>query len=210
MRLVRLGEDFDSAGIDSFLDTSQYSETHVQYMSSLFHAFRRNYIPKPYAGRAVLYLAKIRPPIHLLELDLAWQSIASDLEMVRVPGTHIGLIKDPNVQVMAADLKRRMALLSRFVEAAAARGVGGEPGMRIIGISGLANAMSFKRSHWPGLDEREYRISQGHDSAAALVSNGEILAAAAEERFSLKKHSGDFPLTPSATVSPRAKSPSRT
>ena len=65
--------------------------------------------------------------------------------------------------------------------------------MRIIGISGLANAMSFKRSHWPGLDEREYRISQGHDSAAALVSNGEILAAAAEERFSLKKHTGDFP-----------------
>ena len=66
--------------------------------------------------------------------------------------------------------------------------------MRIIGISGLANAMSFKRSHWPGLDEREYRISQGHDSAAALVSNGEILAAAAEERFSLQKHSGDFPI----------------
>ena len=109
---VRPGEDFDGAGIDSFLDTSQYSETHVQYMSALFHAFRRNYVPKPYAGRAVLYLAKIRPPIHLLELDLAWQSIASDLEIVQVPGTHIGLIKDPHVQVMAADLKRRMALLS--------------------------------------------------------------------------------------------------
>src|SRR5208283_2613057 len=39
----------------------------------------------------------------------------------------------------------------------------------------------------------EYRISQGHDSAAALVIDGEIVAAAAEERFSRKKHTGDFP-----------------
>ena len=109
---LRVGRDFDSAGIDSFLDTSRYSETHVQYMSSLFQAFRRKYIPRPYAGRAVLYLAKIRPPFHLLELDLAWQSFASDLEIVRVPGNHISLIENPNVQVIAADLKRRMALLN--------------------------------------------------------------------------------------------------
>ncbi|HLN00029.1 MAG TPA: carbamoyltransferase C-terminal domain-containing protein [Bryobacteraceae bacterium] len=66
--------------------------------------------------------------------------------------------------------------------------------MRIIGISGLGNAMRFKQAYWPGLDAREYRISQGHDSAAALVVDGEIVAAAAEERFSLQKHTGDFPV----------------
>ena len=82
--------------------------------------------------------------------------------------------------------------------------------MRILGISGLPNAVGFKRRHWPGLDEREYRISQGHDSAAALVTNGEILAAVAEERFSLKSTRVIFPVTPSATVYLRAKSPSRT
>ena len=65
--------------------------------------------------------------------------------------------------------------------------------MNIIGISGLPNAMPFKQKHWPGLETREYRISQGHDAAAALVMNGEIIAAAAEERFSRKKHTGDFP-----------------
>jgi carbamoyltransferase len=36
-------------------------------------------------------------------------------------------------------------------------------------------------------------MSQGHDSAAALVVDGEVLAAAAQERFSRKKHTGDFP-----------------
>jgi carbamoyltransferase len=66
--------------------------------------------------------------------------------------------------------------------------------MRILGISGLQNSVSFKRAHWPGLDEREYRISQGHDAAAALVVDGVLVAAAAEERFSRKKHTGDFPI----------------
>jgi carbamoyltransferase len=57
----------------------------------------------------------------------------------------------------------------------------------------LPAAVRFKKQHWPGLDEREYRISQGHDAAAALVVDGELLAAAAEERFDLRKHSPAFP-----------------
>jgi carbamoyltransferase len=63
----------------------------------------------------------------------------------------------------------------------------------ILGISGLAHSINFKRRKWPGLEEREYRISQGHDSAAALIIDGRIVAAAAEERFNRRKHSGDFP-----------------
>jgi carbamoyltransferase len=65
--------------------------------------------------------------------------------------------------------------------------------MKIIGISGFEAALPFKKKHWPSLDERDYRIAQGHDSAACLVIDGEIIAAAAEERFSRKKHTGDFP-----------------
>lgn len=66
--------------------------------------------------------------------------------------------------------------------------------MKILGISGLDAQMAFKRAHWPSRDEREYRISQGHDSAAALVVDGRIVAAAEEERFNRKKHCGDFPI----------------
>ena len=64
----------------------------------------------------------------------------------------------------------------------------------IIGISGLAHSVPFKKEHWPNLDEREYRISQGHDSAAAIVVDGVCLAAAAEERFTRRKHSAEFPI----------------
>jgi carbamoyltransferase len=66
--------------------------------------------------------------------------------------------------------------------------------MNIIGISGIQSSMPFKRRQWPGLDEREYRMSQGHDAAAALVVDGRLVAAAAEERFDLKKHSAHFPI----------------
>src|SRR5271170_1427808 len=66
--------------------------------------------------------------------------------------------------------------------------------MNIIGISGLETSVPFKKAHWPNLDEREYRISQGHDSAAALVVDGVCVAAAAEERFTRKKHCATFPI----------------
>lgn len=65
--------------------------------------------------------------------------------------------------------------------------------MNILGISGIQDAMPFKRTHWPGLEEREYRMSQGHDSAAACVVDGRCVAAAAEERFTRCKHTGRFP-----------------
>src|SRR4029079_13773138 len=66
--------------------------------------------------------------------------------------------------------------------------------MNIIGISGIETSVPFKKQHWPGLEEREYRMSQGHDAAAAIVVEGEIFAAAAQERFDLKKHSAKFPI----------------
>jgi carbamoyltransferase len=65
--------------------------------------------------------------------------------------------------------------------------------MNILGISGLEQAMPFKRRHWPHLDPRDYRISQGHDAAAVLIRSGEIVAAVAEERFDRTKQSARFP-----------------
>ena len=65
---------------------------------------------------------------------------------------------------------------------------------KILGISGFENSVPFKKSHWPGLEEREYRISQGHDAAAVVIVDGEIVAGTAEERLNRKKHSADFPI----------------
>jgi len=66
--------------------------------------------------------------------------------------------------------------------------------MKVLGVSGLDGAISFKRNRWPGLEEREYRIAQGMDASAALIVDGKLVAAAEQERFSGKKHTGDFPV----------------
>src|SRR4051812_23659617 len=65
--------------------------------------------------------------------------------------------------------------------------------MNILGISGFEGARQFKKQHWPTLSEREYRILQGQDSAASLIVDGVLIAAAAEERFDRQKHSARFP-----------------
>ncbi|MBS2966521.1 hypothetical protein KGA66_26010 [Actinocrinis puniceicyclus] len=66
--------------------------------------------------------------------------------------------------------------------------------MKVIGFSGLHNSVAYKRRALPGLDEREYRVIQGLDSAAALVVDGEVRAAAAEERYTGEKATGAFPV----------------
>ena len=65
--------------------------------------------------------------------------------------------------------------------------------MNIVGISGLHNSISFKKKELPHLSPRHYRIVQGLDSAAALVTHEGVKAVAAEERFTREKGTGFFP-----------------
>ncbi|MEY9895790.1 putative NodU family carbamoyl transferase [Catenulispora sp. MAP12-49] len=66
--------------------------------------------------------------------------------------------------------------------------------MRVLGFSGMHNSIDYKRHALPGLDPRHYRIVQGLDSAAALVTDEGVVAAAAEERFTGQKTTGAFPI----------------
>jgi carbamoyltransferase len=66
--------------------------------------------------------------------------------------------------------------------------------MHVVGYSGLHYSVPFKKRLFPHLTAREYRIAQGFDSAAAILSQGHIQAAAAEERFSRQKATGAFPV----------------
>lgn len=66
--------------------------------------------------------------------------------------------------------------------------------MKVIGISGLDNSVNFKRKKFPNLESRQYRIAQGFDSAAALVSTQGIQCAVAEERFTRDKATNSFPI----------------
>ena len=65
--------------------------------------------------------------------------------------------------------------------------------MNVIGMSGLQNSVLFKKRELPCLSPRHYRIVQGLDSAAVLLTHQGVVAAAEEERFSREKGTGAFP-----------------
>ncbi|ADJ45418.1 carbamoyl transferase [Amycolatopsis mediterranei S699] len=64
----------------------------------------------------------------------------------------------------------------------------------ILGYSGLHGSAEFKAACFPGLDPREARLFQGLDSAAALVVDGELVAAVQQERYSGVKFDHAFPI----------------
>src|SRR5262249_3063724 len=63
----------------------------------------------------------------------------------------------------------------------------------VLGYSGLDDSVRFAKRN-PRLKDGQERIVQGLDSAAAIIADGEIVAAAAEERFCGEKHTGRFPV----------------
>jgi carbamoyltransferase len=65
--------------------------------------------------------------------------------------------------------------------------------MIVLGLSGLPNAQPSHLREHPDAPEVDRRICQGMDSAACLVMNGEVIVAAAEERFTGEKATGAFP-----------------
>lgn len=64
--------------------------------------------------------------------------------------------------------------------------------MIVLGYSGLDTSVAFA-SELPDLRLGEERMVQGLDSAAALLVDGKLVAAAAEERFCSDKHTNRFP-----------------
>jgi len=64
--------------------------------------------------------------------------------------------------------------------------------MIVLGYSGLDASVRYARRD-PDLLPGEERIVQGLDSAAAILADGRIVAAAAEERFGTEKHTNAFP-----------------
>lgn len=66
--------------------------------------------------------------------------------------------------------------------------------MIVLGLSGLPGAQGHLLRHMTSDSALDRRICQGLDSAACLVVDGRVVAAAAEERFSGEKGTGAMPL----------------
>lgn len=65
--------------------------------------------------------------------------------------------------------------------------------MLTLGIAGLADVSGFLERRFPEQMSGENRIIQGMDAAAALLSDGQVIAAVSQERFDRAKKSPAFP-----------------
>jgi non-ribosomal peptide synthetase component F/thioesterase domain-containing protein/acyl carrier protein len=72
----------------------------------VFSAVGRNYVPKTYPGRLLLYRAEGRTAEYGDDLTLGWSDIAREGVMVhQVPGSHLSIMRRPNVDRLVEQLR---------------------------------------------------------------------------------------------------------
>lgn len=69
----------------------------------------RKYIPGFYPGKLTIFRACEQNATALNDPLLGWGGMASEIDVVEVPGNHYTLLSDPNVHVLAEELKRLLA-----------------------------------------------------------------------------------------------------
>jgi amino acid adenylation domain-containing protein len=74
----------------------------------------KNYVPQTYSGNlAVFKSMQINPrraAFGRLDSKLGWSNLATgEFDLINIPGDHLGILKEPNVAILAEELKCRMA-----------------------------------------------------------------------------------------------------
>jgi hypothetical protein len=93
--------------IDGIMDVSRYPPAHKSFIDRLFAALFA-YSPKEYPGAVVVYEAKVTPLLYLPLIGRTWSRYAPQARIVRVVGTHIGMMHEPYVEPLAKDLRLRI------------------------------------------------------------------------------------------------------
>jgi non-ribosomal peptide synthetase component F/thioesterase domain-containing protein/aryl carrier-like protein len=76
----------------------------------IFSAVGRNYVPKPYAGRLLLFRAEGRSAEYGDDLTLGWSGIAKEGVVVhQVPGSHLSIMRKPYVDRLVGQLTQYLA-----------------------------------------------------------------------------------------------------
>jgi hypothetical protein len=106
---LRQGEKLGGGyAIDGMMDLSLYPPDQRLFMNRLYAAMFA-YIPEPYGGEVVVYEARVTPLLSLPQIGRIWRRFAEQAEIVRIIGTHIGMMHEPYVDILAEDICRRVS-----------------------------------------------------------------------------------------------------
>jgi thioesterase domain-containing protein/acyl carrier protein len=112
---VLRGQGTVHADVDRFVDTTAYSVNQTNFITALTNALY-TYVPKPYAGRVLLYKSRTESLLDLWEVEEIWWKLASQVDLVEVPGTHVTIVQEPHLNPIADDLHKRLAQLHTATE----------------------------------------------------------------------------------------------
>jgi thioesterase domain-containing protein len=104
----KLGGEY---AIDGIMDVSRYPPDHKSFINRLFQALFA-YSPRSYSGDVVVYEATVKPLLYAPQIGHIWQKFAPQSEVVKIVGTHIGMMHEPYVGELAKDMERRIAEFS--------------------------------------------------------------------------------------------------
>lgn len=82
-----------------------YAPVHRLFMNRLFGALFA-YVPEKYSQDVVVFEAKITPVLYLLQYGRTWRKLAPHTEIVRIIGTHLGMMREPYVDEVARHMRK--------------------------------------------------------------------------------------------------------
>ena len=90
--------------LNQILDLSTYPEGYVTYAETHWDALT-HYHPQPYGGEITLFRAK-KQGLSNFNHTLGWDALAGErVNVTVVPGTHESMLQEPNVQIVASQLR---------------------------------------------------------------------------------------------------------
>jgi thioesterase domain-containing protein len=91
--------------LEDLFDVNRLPPKYVKMLELNIRAMRE-YTPKHYPGRLTLFRAGTRPLFHSQSADLGWsECVTGGVEIRSIPGHHVSILKEPNVQVLARNLQ---------------------------------------------------------------------------------------------------------
>ena len=101
----------ESAGfaLEEYIDTTQFPE-HELELWRLHLTAGTNYVPKPYGGRVLLLRTRGQPFFCSFDPQYGWgKLVLGGLEVRVVPGAHERIFMEPDVQILAREVKAALA-----------------------------------------------------------------------------------------------------
>lgn len=97
-----------SHAVERFMQLSRYPPYQRSFMMRLYSALMAHK-SKKYFGRVVVYEASIKPLFKLPQVGRIWRTLAPHSIVVSVEGTHLSILREPSANMLADDLRKRIA-----------------------------------------------------------------------------------------------------